>query len=85
MGGAAYSSSCGLHLAVNVERYTMNARMIWASLAGAALLASPVAVSAATTKTAKPAVTNTCKDLKGQALKDCKAKAAAAKKAAKTK
>ena len=77
--------SRGLHLAVNVERYTMNARMIWASLAGAALLASPVAVSAASTKTAKPAATDTCKNLKGKDLKDCKAKSAAAKKAAKTK
>ena len=65
----------------------MNGRMIWASLAGAVLLASPMAASASGTKTAKPAAAShdTCKNLKGQAMKDCKSKAAAAKKAAKTK
>lgn len=66
----------------------MNGRMIWASLAGAALLASPMAASASGTKTTKPAATastDTCKNLKGHAMKDCKAKVAVAKKAAKTK
>lgn len=65
----------------------MNARIILASLAGAMLLVSPMAASAAGTKAAKPAAasTNSCKGLKGDAMKDCKAKAAAAKKAAKAK
>ena len=66
----------------------MNGRMILASLAGAVLLASPMAASASGTKTAKPAAAaskDTCKGMKGPALKDCKAKASAAKKAAKTK
>jgi hypothetical protein len=65
----------------------MNARMILASAVGAVLLASPMAASAAG-KASKPAATaskDTCKNLKGQALTDCKAKAAAAKKAAKPK
>jgi len=64
----------------------MNARMILASVTGAILLASPLAASATSTKASKPAAaSNSCKSLKGQALKDCKAKAEAAKKAAKTK
>lgn len=53
----------------------MNARMILVSAAGAMLLASPLAVQAATTKA--PASTSakvSCKGLKGAALKDCKAK-----------
>ena len=68
----------------------MNARMILVSAAGAMLLASPLAVQAATT-TKAPASTSakaSCKGLKGAALKDCKAKmhASAAKpKAAKAK
>jgi len=65
----------------------MNSRMILASVTGAILLASPLAASATSTKASKPAAaaSNSCKSLKGQALKDCKAKAEAAKKAAKTK
>ena len=70
-----------------VETHIMNTRMILASALGAALLASPMAASA-TSKASKPAATaskDTCKNLKGQALKDCKARVAAAKKAAKPK
>lgn len=66
----------------------MNGRMILATLAGAVMLATPMVASASTTKTAKPAATaskDTCKGLKGHALKDCKAQATAAKKAAKAK
>jgi hypothetical protein len=70
-----------------MEGHTMKARMILASAAGAMLLASPMAASAAG-KTVKPATTaskDNCKNLKGHALKDCKAKATTAKKAGKTK
>ncbi len=65
----------------------MTTRMILASAGGAMLLASPMAASAAT-KTTKPAATaskDTCKNLKGHALKDCKAKLVTAKKTAKAK
>jgi hypothetical protein len=63
--------------------------MILASVTGALLLASPMVASASTPKTTSRTTTtaskDTCKNLKGQALKDCKAKAAAAKKGAKAK
>ena len=66
----------------------MNGRMILASLAGAVLLASPMAASASGTKTAKPAAVaskDTCYCMDGPSLKNFKAKASAAKKAAQTK
>jgi len=60
----------------------MNARLILASAAGAMLLASPLAVQAATTSksTASAPAKPSCKGLKGAALKDCKAKQHAASK-----
>jgi uncharacterized membrane protein len=73
-----------------VEKNTMNARIILASVTGVLLLASPMAAGAKTSKapaTSTSASKDACKGLKDKALKDCQSKAAtsSAKKTDKTK